>query len=188
MTPAGFPHSDILGSQFGCQLPEAYRRLLRPSSAPGAKASTVCPYQLDHTASPPEPPPAAARADEEDVQAESLKMLASTVQFSSNGRRAAPALAPTPPHRTPRSRRAVHPAVQRPAPDPLPPTPTRGGMASRPGPKEQAVPVPSGPNSVSTPQTPSTTRVPHPLPAEAGHRVVLARNEELRDAMSTFHP
>src|SRR5690606_20285064 len=28
MTPAGFPHSDILGSRFVCQLPEAYRRLL----------------------------------------------------------------------------------------------------------------------------------------------------------------
>ena len=39
----GFPHSEILESQLGCQLLEAYRRLLRPSSAPGAKASTVCP-------------------------------------------------------------------------------------------------------------------------------------------------
>ena len=39
---AGFPHSDILGSGFAYQLPEAYRRLLRPSSAPDAKASTVC--------------------------------------------------------------------------------------------------------------------------------------------------
>ena len=43
MTAAGFPHSDILGSRFVCQLPEAYRRLRRPSSAPGAKASTLCP-------------------------------------------------------------------------------------------------------------------------------------------------
>src|SRR3954454_13264237 len=46
MSPAGFPHSDTLGSQLGCQLLEAYRRLLRPSSAPGAKAFTVCPYKL----------------------------------------------------------------------------------------------------------------------------------------------
>ena len=46
MSPAGFPHSEILESQLGCQLLEAYRRLLRPSSAPGAKASTVCPYKL----------------------------------------------------------------------------------------------------------------------------------------------
>ena len=45
-SPVGFPHSEILGSQFGYQLPEAYRRFLRPSSAPGAKAFTVCPYQL----------------------------------------------------------------------------------------------------------------------------------------------
>ena len=48
MTPAGFPHSEILGSRFVCQLPEAYRRLLRPSSAPSAKASALCPYKLDH--------------------------------------------------------------------------------------------------------------------------------------------
>ena len=39
---AGFPHSEILGSQLVYQLPEAYRRLRRPSSAPDAKASTVC--------------------------------------------------------------------------------------------------------------------------------------------------
>jgi hypothetical protein len=38
---AGFPHSDTLGSKPAYRLPEAYRRLLRPSSAPDAKASTV---------------------------------------------------------------------------------------------------------------------------------------------------
>ena len=48
MPPAGLPHSDTLESQLGCQLLEDYRRLLRPSSAPGAKASTVCPKKLDH--------------------------------------------------------------------------------------------------------------------------------------------
>ena len=48
MPPAGFPHSDTLESQLGCQLLEAYRRLPRPSSAPGAKAFTVCPYKLTH--------------------------------------------------------------------------------------------------------------------------------------------
>ena len=36
-------HSEIPGSKSGCRLPGAYRRLLRPSSAPGAKASTVRP-------------------------------------------------------------------------------------------------------------------------------------------------
>ena len=46
-SPAGFPHSEILGSKFVYQLPEAYRRLLRPSSAPIAKASTVCSFELD---------------------------------------------------------------------------------------------------------------------------------------------
>ena len=31
-----------------CQLPDAFRRLPRPSSPPTAKASTVCAYSLDH--------------------------------------------------------------------------------------------------------------------------------------------
>src|SRR3990167_8283988 len=44
-----FPHSEISGSSFVCQLPEAYRRLLRPSSPLTAKASTICAYSLDHT-------------------------------------------------------------------------------------------------------------------------------------------
>ena len=46
MTPARFPHSDTPGSQLGCQLPRAYRRLQRPSSALDAKASTMCPQLL----------------------------------------------------------------------------------------------------------------------------------------------
>src|SRR6476660_966457 len=54
MTPARFPHSDTPGSTLGCQLPRAYRRLLRPSSALDAKASTMCPSQLvTHTTNPP---------------------------------------------------------------------------------------------------------------------------------------
>src|SRR3954454_12288375 len=56
MTPAGFPHSDTPGSTLGCQLPRAYRRLLRPSSALDAKASTMCPSQLvTHTTNPTPP-------------------------------------------------------------------------------------------------------------------------------------
>ena len=43
----GFPHSDISGSQLICQLPEAFRRLPRPSSPIIAKASTTCSYLLD---------------------------------------------------------------------------------------------------------------------------------------------
>ena len=60
MTGAGLPHSDILGSQLGWQLPEAYRGLPRPSSAPDAQASTVRPSKLN------------------------TKMLASTMLFSNN--------------------------------------------------------------------------------------------------------
>ena len=43
----GFPHSEISGSKLICQLPEAYRRLSRPSSPIIAKASTICSYSLD---------------------------------------------------------------------------------------------------------------------------------------------
>ncbi len=63
MTPAGFPHSDIPGSQLGCQLPRAYRRLLRPSSALDAKASTMCPSQLATTNTTPHPPTIRSRHD-----------------------------------------------------------------------------------------------------------------------------
>ena len=48
MTHGGFPHSEIPGSKLVCQLPEAYRRLPRPSSPVIAKASTICAYSLDH--------------------------------------------------------------------------------------------------------------------------------------------
>ena len=43
----GFPHSEISGSKLICQLPEAYRRLSRPSSPVIAKASTTCTCSLD---------------------------------------------------------------------------------------------------------------------------------------------
>ena len=44
---AGLPHSEICGSKLVCQLPAAYRKLLRPSSPVIAKASTTCTYSLD---------------------------------------------------------------------------------------------------------------------------------------------
>ena len=47
-TVPAWPCSDILGSKPGRRIPlKAYRRLPRPSSAPGAKTSTVCSYKLD---------------------------------------------------------------------------------------------------------------------------------------------
>ena len=42
----GFPHSEISGSKVAYHLPEAYRRLLRPSSPNSVKASTV--YSLHY--------------------------------------------------------------------------------------------------------------------------------------------
>ena len=48
ITVRRFPHSEIPGSKDGQLLTRAYRSRTRPSSAPGAKASTVCPLSLDH--------------------------------------------------------------------------------------------------------------------------------------------
>ena len=53
-TPARFPHSDTPGSPLACQLPEAYRRLPRPSSALDAQASTERPAHTQHH-TPPRP-------------------------------------------------------------------------------------------------------------------------------------
>jgi hypothetical protein len=47
-TTRRFPHSDIPGSTDGQLLPRAFRSRPRPSSAPSAKASTVCSSSLDH--------------------------------------------------------------------------------------------------------------------------------------------
>src|ERR1700757_4816388 len=47
ITSGEFPHSEILGSKDGQLLPQAFRSRPRPSSALGAKASTVCPCSLD---------------------------------------------------------------------------------------------------------------------------------------------
>src|SRR6266567_1488136 len=47
ITSGEFPHSEIPGSQNGQLLPRAYRSRPRPSSALGAKVSTVCPCFLD---------------------------------------------------------------------------------------------------------------------------------------------
>ena len=49
--PAGFPHSGIHGSGACFRLTVAFRRSLRPSSAPSAKASPLRSFQLDLTPS-----------------------------------------------------------------------------------------------------------------------------------------
>ena len=82
MTGARLPHSEIPGSQPGCRLPEAYRRLPRPSSAPDAKASTVCPYQLTNTN------PSTKKGGNR--WSGNQQMLASTMQFTKNNRTTTP--------------------------------------------------------------------------------------------------
>ena len=63
---SGLPHSDIHGSTLGRQLPVAFRSHPRPSSALGAKASTVGFCSLEN------------------------KMLVLTMQFSRSGEKARP--------------------------------------------------------------------------------------------------
>lgn len=59
---AGFPHSDIHGSQLGYQLPVAFRRFPRLSSPSDAETSTMCPWWLDRNHR--SPPNFARRTDE----------------------------------------------------------------------------------------------------------------------------
>ena len=135
MTGTGFPHSEILGSRFVCQLPEAYRRLPRPSSAPGAKASTLCPYKL---------------------QPQKTKMLASTVQFSNNDQ--AHHQHPTPTHQrhtTPAG--CTGPAALRPSPTTTAPS----GPVPGDDPKKQS---PHGGCSLRTQQCVLRPPRPDPTP------------------------
>ena len=46
MTPTGFPHSDVSGSNACTRLTGTFRSVPRPSSAPYAKASPIYSYSL----------------------------------------------------------------------------------------------------------------------------------------------
>ncbi len=46
-SPCVLPHSEIRGYNAHLQLPAAYRSLSRPSSAPDAKAFTLCSFSLE---------------------------------------------------------------------------------------------------------------------------------------------
>ncbi len=151
MTRAGFPHSDILGSRFVCQLPEAYRRLQRPSSAPSAKASTLCPYKLDH----------------KDHSKRCSRPLCSS-QATTGSDTLTPAPTPTTntqqgADRASGSTERYQPAVPRTHPTP------EGMTQIRSDPEDHNLPaVPSGPNSVpSRPPTPAAT-VPTRTPKGCG--------------------
>ena len=84
MTPAGFPHSDTPGSTLGCQLPRAYRRLLRPSSALDAKASTMCPSQLVTHTTNPTPPTTNPPPEEEKTAPAGTRLAMHTQQATKN--------------------------------------------------------------------------------------------------------
>ncbi len=153
MTGTGFPHSEILGSRFVCQLPEAYRRLPRPSSAPGAKASTLCPYKL---------------------QPQKTKMLASTVQFSNNDQAHHQHPTPNPTYDLRRTQLAVPHQWPLTTPTPNPhPHPHKESRSTRPGarddPKNQS---PHGGCSLRTQQCVLRRHRPrpHPVPTQQAGR------------------
>jgi hypothetical protein len=170
MTPAGFPHSDTPGSTLGCQLPRAYRRLLRPSSALDAKASTTCPSQLvTHTTNPHHPttPPAHTQQTNRQQRGwDGQAMHTNTPQRTNTHR--------------PINRRMHTTNTQPPHPHP-PGTPTtkvspgesRAGAArcSRPLSRSQTTtPHPTGPHLTCEPAEPGGAEAPH-SPYPAVHRV-----------------
>ncbi len=165
MTPAGLPHSDTPGSQLGCQLPRAYRRLQRPSSALDAKASTMCPSQLvsqtlnkNHKRHTPPPPNQRGSRALQNKQ---------TTTHPPSGRRKLP------------DARVHYPHVKHPTHQP-PPTPTGADRERRhrtiqPTPTGHTTragrgdgPDSSGPNSVPphhpTPMRTTRVRSRHPTP------------------------
>ena len=79
-TRARFPHSDTLGSQLASQLPEAYRRLQRPSSAHRAKASTERPKTPTKNSTKTRTQPTKKRPVTHTQNCR--KMLASTIRFT----------------------------------------------------------------------------------------------------------
>lgn len=150
MTRAGFPHSDILGSRFVCQLPEAYRRLQRPSSAPSAKASTLCPYKLDHK--------------------DHSNKRCSRPLCSSQATTGSDTLTPAPTHTHPRNSAAHASGLTeryQPTATHTHPTPT-GADRVRSDPERTTVTaVPSGPNSVPSRPDPQQPPFPPRTPEEA---------------------
>ena len=166
MTRAGFPHSDILGSRFVCQLPEAYRRLQRPSSAPSAKASTLCPYKLDH----------------KDHSKRCSRPLCSSQATTGTS-----TLTPAPTHTPALAHQCVGGSSERyqPAATRTRPTPS-GANRVRSDPDETTVTaVPSGPNSVPSQPLPSSESVPTQKPEGPG---VLGRHQLESRPQSMFHP
>ena len=143
MTGARFPHSEIPGSKSGCRLPGAYRSLPRPSSAPDAKASTVCPKKLGHK--------------------RCSRPLCNSQTTNSNHIHTH--------HQTPTPRQRAHEPMWQESRSrkrgQRHPPPTRDSeQATRPPPNGGSPKrsVSSGPNSVSNPPEPPETVVPTPVP------------------------
>ena len=165
MSPAGFPHSEILGSKSGYRLPEAYRRFPRPSSVPGAKASTVRPCKLE------------TKLSHKDARVHCTVLNTRPGQPQAN----APATHPT----QQQLDDAGTDSTQGPGtPEgPAPPTPVHAR-------RTQVGPDPSGPNNVSAPPpTPPRQTLPHPPPhEEAGRTRPPGQDTGNGDGILMFHP
>ena len=134
ITSARLPHSETPGSKSGCRLPEAYRRLPRPSSDPDAKASTVRPQQLENTTN-----------KKQDARVHYTKLKKQT----------------TPHHQPPTRRPPAQPAQENTPTRPQTPQHTQETRRHPTPENAQAGPVSSGPNSVPTP-TQTTPTSHHP--------------------------
>src|SRR5690242_12457347 len=149
MTPAGFPHSDTPGSTLGCQLPRAYRRLLRPSSALDAKASTMCPSQLvTHTTNAPHP----EKPDGPDMAVHTTHYKDARVHYPDLKQQ--PHTGPTTPTQgaTEPARYVLVPKPQTtPRPPTTPTTPAREELDGTDGQKTHGRLIPQNPNSVPPP-------------------------------------
>jgi hypothetical protein len=177
MTPAGLPHSDTPGSQLGCQLPRAYRRLQRPSSALDAKASTMCPSQLvsqtlnknhKETHTPPRPitPQQGLQKDQTTTTPLREKLLSDARVHYPLTKHPPHQPPTTPPPRPARERRAT-----RTSPPPEEQLPGRGRL------------IPQGPTVCRTPTDPQPAPGSTPTPPRAKRHAELP--DVLRDRPQT---
>jgi hypothetical protein len=182
MTGAGFPHSDTLGSTLGWQLPEAYRSLPRPSSAPGAQASTVCPQHLDHTKPHPEPPTHTGRRPRQDTYKQTL--CRHTLCKTEIKRCSRPLCSSQRPTRAPSTRPHQHREH------------SAGLRPGRPGQRQQPLRPRAHTHSRRARSLRTQQRAydhhPHPTPLHArcpeGHPAVLGAGLRRRPNWSAFHP
>jgi hypothetical protein len=209
MTPARFPHSDTPGSTLGCQLPRAYRRLLRPSSALDAKASTTCPSQLvTHTTNPTPTHPSHKQPEQNRNRTDSAHNTPQrtntprTINEACNKQRQPHPQTPTQRpltealHRDRQSCQMLASTIQISNNNPTPPTPNPQGHDEQPGPTEAPAPHTAAPvtgRSRAADSSEPQQRVCRPAPprprrtARAGEALGLFPRSKTAPAATTPH-